>query len=285
MPEQAGEAAQPGFARLAVLGSPIAHSQSPALHRAAYEVLGLDWSYEAIEVGDGELAPFVAGRDASWLGLSLTMPLKRDILPLLASRTALVDQAGSANTALFTGQGVAGFNTDVYGITESFERHGRRFLPTVLVIGGGATAASAVIAARRLGATRIFVAARSPERARGLTAIGRAQGIETTVIGIGAVATLDERLDAVISTIPNGADAAVDFDPDTIVSAALLDVAYHPWPSRLASDWTGSECINGLEMLVLQALAQVRVFVAHDETTPLPGEERVLAAMLDSVGL
>ncbi|MES1170242.1 MAG: hypothetical protein ABUL47_06105, partial [Leifsonia sp.] len=102
MPERIGQAGQAGFARLAVLGSPIAHSQSPVLHRAAYDVLGLDWSYEAIEVGDGELAPFVAGRDASWRGLSLTMPLKRDILPLLASRTELVDQAGSANTALFT---------------------------------------------------------------------------------------------------------------------------------------------------------------------------------------
>jgi shikimate dehydrogenase len=284
MPAQGG-AARPGFARLAVLGSPIAHSQSPALHRAAYEVLGLDWSYEAIEVGDGELASFIAERDDSWLGLSLTMPLKRDILPLLASRTALVDQTGSANTALFSARGIEGFNTDVYGITASFDRHGRRILPTVLVIGGGATAASAIVAARVLGATRIFVAVRSPERAGGLVAIGRAQGVELAVISLDAVATLDERLDAVISTIPNGADAAVEFDHDTIVSAALLDVAYHPWPSQLASNWAGADCINGLEMLVLQALAQVRVFVNHDESSALPNEDRVLAAMLASVGL
>ncbi len=151
---------RPGPTRLAVLGSPISHSRSPALHRAAYDILGLDWSYEPIEVADGELAAFIASRDQSWLGLSLTMPLKRDILPLLATRTALVDQTGSANTALFTPRGVAGFNTDVYGITQSFRRHDRHELATVLIIGGGATASSAVVAARELGATRIFAAVR-----------------------------------------------------------------------------------------------------------------------------
>jgi shikimate dehydrogenase len=69
--------------RLAVLGSPIAHSQSPALHTAAYAALGLDWQYDAVEVTGATLANFVASRDASWRGLSLTMPLKRDVLPLL----------------------------------------------------------------------------------------------------------------------------------------------------------------------------------------------------------
>jgi hypothetical protein len=69
--------------RLAVLGSPIAHSQSPALHTAAYAALGLDWQYDAVEVTGATLADFVASRDASWRGLSLTMPLKRDVLPLL----------------------------------------------------------------------------------------------------------------------------------------------------------------------------------------------------------
>ncbi|HEY4269586.1 MAG TPA: shikimate dehydrogenase [Galbitalea sp.] len=280
-----GGAGLPGFARLAVLGSPIAHSQSPALHRAAYSTLGLDWSYEAIEVKDGELRSFIAERDANWVGLSLTMPLKRDVLPLLSHRAALVDQTGSANTVLFTPDGIAGFNTDVYGIAESFARHGTHTMSTVLVIGGGATAASAIVAARSKGAARIFVAVRAPERASGLVDIGRAQGVDVSVITIDAVSRLDERLDAVISTIPNGADAGVAFDDDTIVSAALLDVAYHPWPSRLASQWSGAECINGLEMLVLQALAQVRVFLNHDETTALPDEERVLAAMLRAVGL
>ena len=74
-----------GRTRLAVLGSPIAHSKSPAIQAAAYRVLGLDWSYTAADVTEDALAGFIADRDDSWRGLSLTMPLKRAVLPLLAT--------------------------------------------------------------------------------------------------------------------------------------------------------------------------------------------------------
>ncbi|MEJ1230611.1 MAG: hypothetical protein WDM88_08465 [Galbitalea sp.] len=158
-------------ARLAVLGSPIAHSLSPVLHRAAYSVLGLDWEYGAVEMTGAGLADFVASRDSSWRGLSLTMPLKRDVLPLLRSASETAAQTGSANTVRFGEDGLAGFNTDVFGITAGFERHGRRVLETVLILGGGATAASALVAAARLSATRAFVGVRSIERAAALVAI------------------------------------------------------------------------------------------------------------------
>src|SRR5690606_15226535 len=77
--------------RLAVLGSPIAHSKSPIIHTAAYRALGLPWEYSAIELTADELPRFVRDRDASWRGLSLTMPLKRDVLPLLHTRHRLVE--------------------------------------------------------------------------------------------------------------------------------------------------------------------------------------------------
>ena len=84
--------------RLAVLGLPIAHSLSPTLHHAAYGVLGLDWQYEAVELGGADLPEFVESRDESWRGLSLTMPLKRDILPILDSTSELALETRSANT-------------------------------------------------------------------------------------------------------------------------------------------------------------------------------------------
>ena len=68
-----------------VLGSPIAHSLSPALHRAAYAALKLDWSYESYEVDEWELPAFIAELDGSWAGLSLTMPLKSAVIALLDS--------------------------------------------------------------------------------------------------------------------------------------------------------------------------------------------------------
>ena len=271
--------------RLAVLGSPIAHSLSPTLHRAAYRVLGLDWEYGSSDVTGDSLAAFIESRDDSWRGLSLTMPLKRDVLPLLTTRSALVDQTGSANTVLFDGASRHGFNTDVYGITASFERHHRPNLPTVLILGGGATASSAIVAAAELGARRIMLGVRSPDRANGLLGVASAQGIDLELRTLDQLIDIDERVDAVISTLPNGAETDIRFDPDSIGTAVLLDVGYHPWPTTLASAWTGDDVIGGLEMLSLQALAQVRIFVARDPHATLANEDDVLAAMLDAVGL
>jgi shikimate dehydrogenase len=270
--------------RLAVLGLPIAHSLSPTLHHAAYGVLGLDWQYEAVELAGADLPGFVESRDESWRGLSLTMPLKRDILPLLDSTSEVALETHSANTVLFDHGAVRGFNTDVYGITEGLARHGRRSLGTVLVLGAGATAASALVATRRLGARKIFVGVRTPSRAVELVELGRAQGVSVLVRSLDELVQIDEPLDAVVSTLPNGAAVDVRLDPDVLAHAALFDVAYSPWPTPLAASWSG-EVIGGLEMLVLQAIAQVRIFVGGDPDEELDGEDEVLAAMLTSVGL
>jgi shikimate dehydrogenase len=270
-------------ARLAVLGSPIAHSRSPVLHRAAYEVLGLDWSYEAVDVGRNQLAEFVRSRDDSWRGLSLTMPLKLEILPLLQHVSELARETGSANTVLFDGHGVRGFNTDVYGLEQGFLRHGRTSLRSVLILGGGATAASGLVASARLGARTVFVGVRSPEKAQGLRDVGRAQGVDVQVRSLDDLLQVDEALDAVISTLPNGAGVEVALDPDTVRAATLFDVAYSPWPTPLVESWQGESVIGGLEMLVLQALAQVRIFVAGDPDAPLERDDEVLGAMFASV--
>jgi shikimate dehydrogenase len=270
-------------ARLAVLGSPIAHSRSPELHRAAYRVLGLDWSYEAIDVTRDRLADFVASRDETWRGLSLTMPLKVEILPLLTGVSELARETGSANTVLFDRAGPQGFNTDVFGLVQGFSRHGRTSLGSVLILGGGATAASALVAAARLGAHTVFVGVRSPERTSALHVVAAAQGVELQVRDLAGLVAIDERLDAVISTLPNGAAVEVILDPDTVAGATLFDVAYSPWPTPLAATWTGEGIIGGLEMLVLQALAQVRIFVHGDPDLKLERDDEVLAAMLVAV--
>ena len=86
--------------RAAVLGSPIGHSLSPALHRAAYASLGLDWTYDAIEVTVDRLPGFMRSLDATWAGISLTMPLKEAVIPLLDE----VDDLALAVTAVNTGK-------------------------------------------------------------------------------------------------------------------------------------------------------------------------------------
>jgi shikimate dehydrogenase len=263
--------------RLAVLGSPISHSKSPLLHAAAYRQLGLDWQYEAIEITGDSLADFVRSRTDEWRGLSLTMPLKRDVLPLLTVADRLVTQTGGANTVLFDG-GIHGFNTDVYGITEAFRAAGVQSLDRVQILGGGATAASALAAVAALGATHAQFALRDPAKGAPLERLGETLEVNVVVRPFG----LHERSmivpDAVISTLPGHSEHDLVFSEPTRAGAVLFDVAYDPWPSRLASAWLGT-VISGLEMLTLQALAQVRVFVNGDPGAALPNEAAVLAAM------
>ncbi len=91
-----------------VLGDPIAHSLSPVLHRAGYVACGLDWEYDAHRVPAGGLAGFVDGLDASWRGLSVTAPLKREAADRADSVTATVALAGVANTLVRDGRWLAG---------------------------------------------------------------------------------------------------------------------------------------------------------------------------------
>jgi shikimate dehydrogenase len=270
--------------QLAVLGSPIAHSKSPAIHRAAYAVLGLDWSYEAVDVAGSGLAEFVESRDSSWRGLSLTMPLKRDILPLLSSREALVGTVGGANTGLFSEQGPRGFNTDVQGVVESFRAVGVESLDYVQLLGAGATAASVLVAVASMGAGKVAVNARDTAKASSLVALGESLGVAVVVRGWGMQDRSLIAPDAIISTLPGGENDMVFAEPIRERSV-LFDVAYDPWPSDLAKAWTAvsGTVISGLDLLVNQAVGQVRIFVNGDQAVPLQNEAGVVAAMRAAV--
>lgn len=276
--------------RFAVLGSPVGHSKSPALHRAGFAALGLDWQYEAIEMVPDDFERFLDTRGEEWLGFSLTMPLKRTVLPLLDRADHLVSVTGAANTVVFDSargrRTLDGFNTDVYGITQALRSAGVTRLRSVRLLGGGATAASALAAVASLGARRVIVALRSPRKATALLDLGEELGVDIELAVFGAI---DDGVvpDAVISTIPGGAELELSFDLATRRTAVLLDVAYDPWPTPLAAAWAqvGGRVVPGTEMLVNQALMQMRVFIAGDPSRPLPGEASVFAAMRASIGL
>ncbi|MCU1571878.1 MAG: shikimate dehydrogenase [Naasia sp.] len=266
---------------LAVLGSPIAHSRSPLLHSAAYRQLGLDWDYGRREVRSGELAGFLGGLGTEWRGLSLTMPLKREVLPLLDEADELVEITGAANTVLLDGT-IRGFNTDVGGIEAAFAERGVPAPHRVLILGGGATAASVLTAVARLGATEAVVAVRSPERAAALPRLGARLGLGVALLSLGGELPVD--VDLVASTLPGDATPPL---PEVAPGTALLDAAYDPWPSTLARHWArvgAGPTVSGLEMLVHQALLQVRIFARGDPGVPLPGEAGVLRAMKAAVG-
>lgn len=272
--------------RAAVLGSPIAHSKSPALHRAAYEAAGLtDWTYEAIELEPSGFAAFFDQLDTTWAGLSLTMPLKDSVHPWVGYLSDTARVTGSINTIVFpqasgaTHDQVAGYNTDVYGITQAFARRQFDHINRVLVLGAGATARSAVVAAQRMGATEVFVAARNPTRIDELQSLLPEIPVQRLALAEleQDFAALPPRLDAVISTLPaHAADPFASGLPqaECVGSAtALLDVAYHPWPSMLARHWPGP-VISGAAMLLWQAVAQVKLMTGID-----PDHERMAGAI------
>ena len=271
--------------RLAVLGSPIAHSKSPRLHAAAYGLLGVDWSYEAIEVPAGTLADFLASMGPEWRGLSLTMPLKQEVLPHLAETDRLATLAGAANTVRVDDDGrLLGFNTDIDGIVRTLAEAGVDHVRQGVLIGGGATAASALVAMAELGAAAVRVHVRDATRAASLVELAPRLGLVLDVRTVGDLATA-ERAELVVSTVPGGTELGVVASDVLIASAALLDVAYDPWPTPLAADWLarGGRVVHGLGMLLHQALLQVRIFVSGDPLEPLPDEDRLLDVMRKSL--
>ena len=152
--------------RCAVLGDPVEHSLSPVLHRAAYAELGLDWSYDAVRVAAGDLAAYVDGLGDEWRGLSLTMPLKREVMPMLTSRDHWTEISGVANTLLLDSDGGRhGLNTDVPGAEAALGRATDATLREALVLGGGATATSVLLALAERGLRRATLAVRDPGRA------------------------------------------------------------------------------------------------------------------------
>ncbi len=265
--------------RLAVWGDPIAHSRSPRLHAAAYGVLGLDWEYGRRQVDEIAFSTALGDLDATWRGLSLTMPLKQ-----VAARTAVAldDDArltGAVNTLLLSAAGPQGFNTDVGGLARALDEIGVTRPEVIRVLGAGATATSAVVAAARAGARLVEVRARRIEAARALAVLGSAVGVEVRPEPLtgGDVATVD----ATIATLPGGTDLGAVAETLASTSGPLVDVVYGTWPTPLAHAWTraGVAAHNGLGMLLHQALLQVRVFVTGDPGQALVHEDAVLSAM------
>ncbi len=257
-----------GVHRAAVLGSPIAHSLSPTLHRAAYAGLSLPWTYEAIEVDEAGLPGFLAALDGTWAGLSLTMPLKEAVIPLLHEVDDEARAVRAVNTVLPGADGWRGTNTDVHGIVQALLTAGLAGHPdTATILGAGATARSAVAALARLGVRDVVICARREDAAREVADLAASFGL--------AASTRDLRpsesvlaTDIVISTLPGDAGT-----PWALLAAdargALLDASYHPWPTPLAQAWGSPVVASGRDMLLWQAVEQVRLMTGLEPSVEL----------------
>jgi shikimate dehydrogenase len=249
--------------KAAVLGSPIAHSLSPSLHRAAYDALGFDdWSYDLVECDPDGLAGFIESCGPEWAGLSLTMPLKRTVLPLLHHADPVAAATGGANTVVFRSDGRCGYNTDVQGIIDALTEVGAPVPGSVTILGAGATACSALAAVGGLGVGLADVVVRDPSRAGGLLESAVRTGVRVQLRDFASLRKGDPG-DLLISTVPAGAadDYAALICASGRVPAVVMDVVYSPWPTPLASAaaQAGSIVASGFGMLLHQAAAQVEL--------------------------
>ena len=250
----------------AVLGSPIAHSLSPVLHRAAHRALGLrDWRYAAHEVDEEGFLPFVAGLDETWRGLSLTMPLKEVAFEVAADISPTALATGAINTLVRreTGEWDA-HNTDVHGVVAALGgalRDAAAAPRSATVLGSGATARSAIAALAELGVRHVRLAVRAAVRPA-TTRIAADLGLQVEQVSLERWA---ERGGLVVSTLPAGAGAAAAavLDGHRLdghrLEGTLLDVVYADWPTPLAvaAAAAGLTVVPGLDMLVHQAAEQV----------------------------
>jgi shikimate dehydrogenase len=233
------------------------------LHRAAYAELGLDWTYDAYELAAADLPTFLDGLDERWRGLSLTMPLKRAVLPLLDVVTDRAAQAAAANTLVLAGGRRTGHNTDVPGAVAAIRERYDGPLDRAVILGGGATATSTMLALADLGCADVTLMVRDPTRATEvLAAAARHPGRPAVTVRRLADGPVDT--DALVSTIPASAQDAAALalaEP----AGMVFDVVYDPWPTPLAAfaQTSGRVLVAGLDLLVHQAVLQVELMTGR----------------------
>ncbi len=269
--------------RLEVWGDPISHSRSPQLHAAAYRALGLDWSYGRRRVAAESFAAELASLDESFRGLSVTYPLKEAAFTASVTRDSRAQLTGAVNT-LVTGAEPAGFNTDVGGIVGALAECGITELTAARIVGAGATATSALVAAAELGARHVDVVARRSEAVEPLRAIGETLSVAVRGLPFGTRSLAPA--DLTIAALPGHAVLAAA-DADVLASGGepLFDVVYGQGTTSLQAAWmrAGHSIHTGEGMLLHQAVLQVRIFVAGDPAIPLRDESAVVGAMRASL--
>ncbi|MDQ2706367.1 MAG: shikimate dehydrogenase [Actinomycetota bacterium] len=263
--------------RAAVLGSPVRHSRSPNLHRAAYAALGLDtWRYDAIECDEAALPGLVDGLGAEWVGLSVTMPGKRAALARADTATERAVAVGAANTLVRLPDG--GWRcdcTDIDGVSGAIAAAGWTGPESgrALVLGAGATASAAVAGLAHLGLRAVELMVRDPARVGATRAVAERFGLTVEVRRWDPEVPGARRCDVLVSTVPAG----VSDDCAAAVARAglVLDVVYAPWPTPVARAVAaaGGRLVTGLDMLLHQAFGQVEQFTGR----PAPRVEMAAA--------
>jgi len=274
---------------VAVIGDPVRHSLSPVMHNAAFAHAGLDWAMVALPVRAGDGAAAVsAARTMGVAGLAVTMPHKADVAAAADHRDATVQRLGVANTVVFDGGAATAYTTDGDGLVDAMVSAGHDPAGArVLIVGAGGAARSIVEAMTRRGARAVTVANRTVARAEECAACADADA-SVGAIGLDDVGDVAAAVDIVVNTTSVGM-AGTDSEGALVVPAAALrpehlvvDIVYHPLqtPFLVAADAVGAATLDGLAMLVHQAVRQQMLW-----TSQTPPASVLRTAALGALGL
>ena len=239
-----------------VIGSPIGHSRSPAIMSAAFAAAGLDWQFAAMEVGEGHGAEAVETmRTLGLRGLSVTMPLKAEVMAGLDRVTPEADALGAVNCIAWEGAELVGHNTDGGGFVDSLERHGVD--PTTgraVVLGAGGAARAIIDALARAGTPEVVVVNRTSDRAVAAAGLAGEVGRVGTADDIAAAHLVVNATSVGMDGTPNAGKLPL---PSELLRGnhVVADIVYVPLrtPLLAAADAVGATTIDGLGMLAAQA--------------------------------
>jgi shikimate dehydrogenase len=299
-----------------VLGQPVRHSLSPAMHNAALRALGLDWVYLALPVTSEGLGTVVRALELlDCRGLNITLPHKQAVCGLVAELSPLAQRLGAVNTLVRRPQGGwLGTNTDVAGFLAPLQAQGESWSGRrALVLGSGGSARAVLAGLLELGLGQVTLAGRRPEPLAALLAAGLSwqgwAGAAAVATRLEAVAWPDPGSASAASADPlkaalNGCDLLVNTTPVGMASgedpaaaqrsplsqdqldrlaanATVYDLIYTPRPTALLAqaNLRGCRCLDGLEMLVQQGAAALRLWSGHEDVPVAAMRQAALARL------
>jgi shikimate dehydrogenase len=269
--------------RAGVIGSPLGHTVSPAMFKAAFAAAGIDARYEAWETAPDVLEGRVNSlRGADFLGANVTIPHKQAVVPLLDGTTELATKAGAVNTIVHADGKLIGHNTDVTGFARAlredagFDAKGKR----TMLLGNGGAARAVGLALVEAGAAVIYVVGRQPRKIEQMVLSLKPLTPSGTTIswaywGDGSYLRSLQEADLVVNCTPIGVAASEGagqspLPPDLIEKkTTVFDLVYNPaeTPLVLAAKSRGAKAVSGLGMLVYQAAESFKLWTGKDADT------------------
>jgi shikimate dehydrogenase len=269
-----------GSRAVGIMGWPVSHSLSPAMHNAAFAALGLGWVYVPLPVAPGALAEALAGlRSLGFAGANVTMPHKTEAAERITVLSEDARRLNAVNTIVVEGDELRGHNTDGEGFARfllqdaGFDPAGR----SALIFGSGGAARATALALARAGLATLSVAARDPARTAGLVAA--LDGLPTEVRSITVDACTDTHPDLVINATPVGASGEDLPVPPLGPGQLYVDLMYHPsvTPLQMNARRSGAAAFGGLGMLLHQAALSFELWTG----VPAPLEVMSAAALAE----